>query len=352
MKIYPENLPNMGYTFKDHSLTGRSGHLSHALVEYAPGCVLAFYSNCSGTRNKWGPGHNGFGWLEYRRTTDYGDTWGEPAVLDYSMHCLLDEPYTLSCEKAVSPEKNVVVALCLRNENPNGWEPYLSPIALISNDGGETWGEPIEITKEKGRIYDAFALDGVIYLLMLANDDFLASKPEHRYQFYKSADGGKTYELVSEFPYLPNHAYGSMVLRPDGALVTYLYSADDEYNLDYFISRDMGKTWTEQGKSYCAKRIRNPQVCYTGENYLLHGRSGCVDTTKPMDLVLYTSPDGIHWDEGTIVCTYPGMVAYYSNNIVLTRPNGKKRVILQSSVPNGTAKGRTNIAQWYIEIEK
>ena len=41
MKIYPENLPNMGYTFKDHSIKGRSGHLSHALVEYAPGCVLA-----------------------------------------------------------------------------------------------------------------------------------------------------------------------------------------------------------------------------------------------------------------------------------------------------------------------
>ena len=351
MKIYPENLPNTGYTFKDYTQSGRSGHLSHALVEYAPGCVLAFYSNCSGTRNKWFPGHNGFGWLEYRRSTDYGDNWSEPVVLDYSMHCLIEEPFTLSCEKAVSPAENVIVALCLRNENPNGWEPYLSPIALISNDGGESWCEPIEITKEKGRIYDALVKDGIIYLLMMANDDFLASKPEHRYQLYKSEDSGKSYELVSELPYMPNHAYGSMVLRPDGALVAYIYSADDEYHLDYYVSRDMGRTWPEQGKSYCAKRIRNPQVAYTGEGYILHGRSGCVDTSLPMDLVLYQSADGINWDEGTIMCTFPSATAYYSNNLLLTRPDGKRRILLQSSIPNGLGKGKVNIAHWHIEID-
>ena len=350
MKIYPEDLPNMGYTFKDHSLKGRSGHLSHALVEYKPGCVLAFYSDCSGTRNRWSPGHNGFGWLEYRRSTDYGKSWGEPQLLDYSLHCLIDEPFTLSCEKAVSPRENVVVALCLRNENPNGWEPYLAPIALISMDGGGTWGEPIEITQEKGRIYDAFAKDGCIYLLMLANNDFLASKPEHRYRLYKSADEGRSYTPVSELPYMPNHAYGSMVLRPDGALVVYSYNADDEYNLDYFVSYDMGVTWGERGKSYCAKRIRNPQVAYTGAGYILHGRSGCVDTSLPMDFVLYHSVDGINWDAGTFLCSVPDATAYYSNNLVLALPDGSRRVIIQSSVPNGTGRGRTNIAHWYMEI--
>lgn len=351
MKIYPENLPNMGYTFKDHSIKGRSGHLSHALVEYAPGCVLAFYSNCSGTRNRWSPGHNGFGWLEYRRSLDYGDSWSEPTVLDYSMHCLIEEPFTLSCEKAVSPAENVIVALCLRNENPNGWEPYLEPVALISEDGGETWGEPIQITKEKGRVYDAIVKDGVIYLQMLANDDFLTEKPEHRYQLYKSADGGRSYELVSELPFLPHRAYGSMVLRPDGKMEVVIYNADDEYNMDCFLSSDMGKTWSERETSYCAKRIRNPQLAYTGDGYILHGRSGCVDQTLPMDLVLYTGKDGIHWDEGTIVCTVPGDTAYYSNNLVLTRPDGSRRAILQSSVPNGMGKGRTNISQWIIEFE-
>lgn len=351
MKIYPENLPNTGYTFKDHRPENRSGHLSHALVEYAPGKVLAFYSNCSGKRNRWAPGHNGFGWLEYRRSADYGETWGAPVVFDYSMKCLLNEPYTVSCEKAVSPAENTIVALCIRNENPDGWEPYLQPVAVISQDGGDTWGEPIEITPEKGRIYDAFVKDGVIYLLMQANSDFLSSKPEHRYELMKSEDGGHTYSLVSVFPYLPGRAYGSMVLRPDGSLVVYIYNAGDEFNMDYFISRDMGKTWEEQGKSYCARRIRNPQVAYTGENYILHGRSGCVGKLLPMDFVFYTSPDGIHWDEGIILCTVPGATAYYSNNLVLTRPDGRKRVIIQSSVPNGTGNGRVNIAQWYIEAE-
>ncbi len=67
--------------FVNHEKNGRSGHLSHALVEYRKGCVMAFYSNCSGTRDSWAPGHNGFGWLEYRRSVDGGRTWDEPTVL-------------------------------------------------------------------------------------------------------------------------------------------------------------------------------------------------------------------------------------------------------------------------------
>ena len=63
--ITPSPLPNDGLMFADLVAKGRSGHLGHALVEYAPGCVLAFYSNCSGVRND---GHNGFGWMEYRRS--------------------------------------------------------------------------------------------------------------------------------------------------------------------------------------------------------------------------------------------------------------------------------------------
>ena len=67
--ITPSPLPNDGLMFADLVAKGRSGHLGHALVEYAPGCVLAFYSNCSGVRND---GHNGFGWMEYRRSLDAG----------------------------------------------------------------------------------------------------------------------------------------------------------------------------------------------------------------------------------------------------------------------------------------
>ena len=238
--LYPPRTPNAGILFVDHQAKGRSGHLSHALVEYKKGCVLAFYSNCSGKRNK---GHNGFGWLEYRRSTDYGSTWDGGTVLPYSMDCLLNEPYTVSCEKAVSPAENVVVALCIRNEDPNGWEPYLEPVTLRSEDGGITWSDAMPFCPRRGRIYDAVVADGVIYALMLAIIDFLTSAPDQRYQLYVSEDQGRSFELRSELPgeYL-SHAYGSLAFRDDGSLVAYTYDHEDEYNLDCFISRDQGRT--------------------------------------------------------------------------------------------------------------
>jgi len=347
--IFPGNIPNTGYMFVDHSVNMRSGHLSHALVEFKKGHVMAFYSNCSGTRNRWAPGHNGFGWLEYMISDNYGKTWQEKQVLDYSMHALLDEPFTVSCEKAVSPSENVIVAFLLRNENPNGWEPYLEPLRIISRDGGKTWEEPAIACPDKGRIYDAFALDGDIYFIILANDDFLTSKPEHRYKIYKSTDGGESFSFLSELPgeYM-NHGYGNMKPVQDGRFLAWTYNADDEYNLDVYESGDKGASWTYLGKSYCAKRIRNPQVCKVNGGFILHGRSGCVDRSLPMDFVLYTSEDGIHWDEGRIICAVSGMTAYYSNNLVLDTPEGQQ-VLIQSSIPYD--KGRVNIAHWKLNIK-
>ena len=38
-------LPSEGKVFADRSKEKRSGHISHALVEYKKDCILAFYSN-------------------------------------------------------------------------------------------------------------------------------------------------------------------------------------------------------------------------------------------------------------------------------------------------------------------
>ena len=350
MRILPENIPNTGYTFVNHEQNRRSGHLSHALVEYAPGHIMAFYSNCSGTRNRWAPGHNGFGWLEYKTSPDWGASWSEAKVLDYSYNSLINEPYTVSCEKAVSPEENVIVAICIRNENPNGWEPYLTPVVLRSEDAGESWSAAYELCPEKGRVYDAFFHNGAIYAMLCANDDFLCAKPEHRYHIYKSTDGGRSFALLSELPGDTFHrGYGSMAVREDGAFIAYTYNADDEYNLDYYISYDGGTSWSESGRSFCARRIRNPQVARVRGGYILHGRSGCVDQTLPMEFVLYTSKDGINWDKGHILCAIKGPAAYYSNNLVLDLPDGRERVLIQSSVPYD--RGCVNVAHWWLDID-
>ena len=265
------------------------------------------------------------------------------------MDCLLNEPFTVSCEKAVSPAENVIVALCIRNEDPNGWEPYLEPVVLRSVDGGTTWSDAELFCPRKGRIYDALTKDGIIYVLMLAHDDFLTNAPDQRYQLYISRDQGKHFELRSELPgEYPAHAYGSLAFRDDGSLIAYTYNERDEYDLDCFISRDGGRTWPERVKSFCARRIRNPQVAKVRGGYILHGRSGCVLPGLPTDFVLYTGTDGIHWDEGRILCSLPsgGGSSYYSNNLVLELPDGSQRVLIQASVPYD--HGRVNIAHWIM----
>ncbi len=349
-KLTPEEVPSMGIMYVDHEKNGRSGHLSHALVRYRKDAIMSFYSNCSGKRNKWAPGHNGFGWLEYRKSFDYGLTWTDPEVFRYSWDSFLNEPFTVSCEKAVSTQENEIVALCIRNVNPNGWEPYLEPVVVRSEDGGDTWSEPALMCDKKGRIYDAIVKDGVIYVLMLAGEDFWPKNPEDRYFIYRSEDHGKTFVLHSELPGdTAGKSYGSMVIREDGSLVCYNYNSNDEFNMDYHVSHDMGKTWSESGKSYCAKRIRNPQVCRVKSGYLLHGRSGCNGTELPMNFVLYTSLDGIHWDEGLFICEHKTATAYYSNNLVMDMDDGSQRVLIQSSVPY--SKGGVNISHWFVDIK-
>ncbi len=347
MYVHYKTTPGAGTLFVDHQKNQRSGHLSHGLVEYKPGCILSFYSNCSGTRNN---GHNGFGWLEYKRSRDGGKTWNDARVFPYSYDAFINQPFTVSCEKAVSTRENEIIALCTRCTNPNGWEPYLEPTVVISHDGGESWGEPTQLCEKCGRIYDAMVVDGVIYVLFHAAPDWIGQSPEHQFYIYQSTDGGRNFSLRGSLPIDPvNRAYGNMTLREDGALICYVYNKEDEYHLDYCISPDMGLNWAETGTSFCAKRIRNPQVARVKGGYLLHGRSGCESDELPFYLVLYTSHDGINWDEGRYLCEIPGKGAYYSNNLVLETKDGGQRVLIQSSVPYDHKK--VNIAHWFIEIE-
>ena len=57
--------------FVDNKSRRRSGHMSHAMVEYAPGRLIAFNSNCSAIRHG---GHMPYGWVEYRISKDNGKT--------------------------------------------------------------------------------------------------------------------------------------------------------------------------------------------------------------------------------------------------------------------------------------
>jgi len=78
----------------------------------------------------------------------------------------------------------------------------------------------------------------------------------------------------------------------------------------------------------------------------MHGRSGSFGENAE-NFVLYTSPDGKQWDEGTyLFMKKPGCGAgSYSNNVIAHMP-GQPRLLIQAS--KAYRDCRTNIVQYTI----
>ena len=157
--IEPPNPPNQGIMFANHAKPGRSGHLGHALVEYAPGKVLAFYANCSDFHK----GHSGDGWMEYRRSEDSGRTWGEPSALEYSRETYeKGVGHSVMCEKAVRTDDGAIILFNLECKG-KAWKPLAVPTCLCSADGGLTWEAAKSMGDQPGRIWDAMLSDSCIW---------------------------------------------------------------------------------------------------------------------------------------------------------------------------------------------
>lgn len=308
--------------YVDNQARNRSGHMTHAMAEYEKDCLIDFNSNCSSVI--W-EGHMPFGVVEYRLSKDAGQTWGEVQTLSYSVKALYDGLFTVSVEKAVAINHRIV-ALCLRNAF-GACEPWRTSTWIYSDDEGKTWTEPKEISGYRGRIYDARVHDGKIYVLLHCNQYFMGKDPEDVYRVYVSDDCGESFRELCVVP-IPGYGrgYGAMIFRPDGSLVVYAYNGYDEYNMDYAISDDGGVTFHEVGKCFLDKRIRNPQIALLDGTYILQGRAG----GDGVGFVFYNSSDGIHWSEGLMFRTLRG-ACYYSNGIVLSAPDGGKRLLVQYS---------------------
>lgn len=332
--------------YVDNEKRKRSGHMSHGMTEFAPGSFIDFNANCSLNRFY---GHSAFGWVEYRISHDNGKTYSEPKKFPYSWDSFLDGIFTVSVEKAVTASDGTIVAFCLRNTTLQEicCEPWLTPMCVLSHDGGETWEEPYECIPYKGRIYDAVVRDGVIYAMIFCSDLFIGSSPENVYRVYASKDNGRSFQELSVVPWKETkyRAYCSMLFDKEGVLHAYAYNSDKEREMDHAVSSDCGKTWTVTEPSYVAKGIRNPQTTLIDGVFILHGRG-----ENGSNFVFYTSEDAYHWDEGTILGNNDKGHCYYSNNIKLHDDKGDFLLVQYSDPYDGVA--RVNVKHMIVRVER
>ena len=331
--------------YVDNKSRGRSGHMTHAMAEFAPGCLIDFNANCSAVRCG---GHSAFGFVEYRISHDSGKTYSEVYELPYSKDTLMDGVYTISVEKAVACDDGTIVAFCLRNTTLQEvcCEPWATPMWIRSTDGGMTWSQPQEYSPYPGRSYDAVYHDGVIYVLHWCYEHFIGEKEEHKYRIYRSADNGISFEELCVVPGdTIGRGYGAIQFDAQGRLHAYAYNVNEETALDHAVSDDCGKTWTVLAPCYLAKGIRNPQIGYIDGVYVLHGRAGGVK-----GFVLYTSEDATHWDEGCMVVDAPGISAFYSNNLNLRDEEGNFLLIQYSDPYEGW--GKVNVSHLKLRVKR
>lgn len=311
--------------YVDNEARERSGYLSHAMTQLVSGRIVDFNSNCSPVRYD---GHSNYGWIEYRYSGDGGKTFGEIKEFPYARKAYLDGTMTVSAEKAVCCG-NTLIVFCTRNTGYFTWkyaEPYDVPVYFMSEDGGGTWSGPYNCYHSKGRVYDAVYHEGTLYWLQFCNMNFRGSIPEHQYRLYKSENDGKDiYERsVVGFADTKGLAYGCLTFLPDGGLAAYAQDENDMKYLHYTVSYDKGKTWTKTGKTRVAKGAENPQIKVLNGQYILHGRGG----EYGKQFVIYTSADGINWDEGHLLNPEAAGGSFESGSIIVKDPQDEDREYL------------------------
>lgn len=355
-KIVPGDIPNRGILFANHEKIGRSGHGGACLTECANGDIIAFYSNVDGEALG---GHGTGGWSEYKRSTDGGKTWSEPIVVEYTKKLWEgDEVFSGIVFCATTAPNGTIIATVVRFANER-WVKQLKPVYLLSRDHGHTWSEPYEFDKE-ATIEDismtfnaSFVLNGEIFIMFMGGAlDYCPGL----YTLYVSTDNGQSFTKRSTLPFDARNYYGTASVLDGGKIIAYSYPFrgrdTEEHDIPYATSTDGGRTWSEVKTTHFAKAIRNPQMSgKIGDYYFIHGRSGSYSKNAG-NLVLYSSKDGIHWDEGVLLMSRAkvrGGGDCYSANEVIGKydPKTPNRLLIQSDVSYSGAK--VNICHWWIE---
>ncbi len=364
-RIFPENIPNEGILFVDHEKKSRSGHGGHAITECRNGDIIAFYMNT--WAEEW-RGHGSGGWSSYKRSTDGGKTWSEPVDFKYSLDMWnKSEVYSAMVFSVITAPDGTLIATVVRYADAH-WRKQLPPVYLLSRDNGYTWTDPIEFDKSATvddislTFNTAFVYNNEVFIVFFGGAQNPAIGP---YSIYVSKDNGKSFSRRSILPFDHRNYYSAAAVLDNGHIVVYSYpyptsgrfanpSKDtDEKNIPYVISKDGGHTWSEVKTTYFAKAVRNPQMSgKIGDYYLMHGRSGSYGD-NPGNFVLYSSKDGINWDDGVFLMSRqitPGGGDCYSGNTIIGKYNSSspKKLLIQGDLSYDGP--RVNIYHWWVEV--
>ena len=133
-----------------------------------------------------------------------------------------------------------------------------------------------------------------------------------------------------------------------------IYNVNDEYNADYLVSDDGGRTWSDVKTAHFAKKLRNPQMASVNGCYFMHGRSGskAKKGEEKGHMVLYSSRDGLTWDDGVYLRMREAGLGAYSNSIEVgsMKPDNRRRLLIQAS--HAYEDHKTNVLHWWIDMPK
>ncbi len=356
-RVVPPNIPNRGILYVDHQKSGRSGHGGNCLAECRNGDIISFYSNVSGEIDN---GHGVAGWSEYRRSVDGGRTWGEAIELEYSKRSWEgDEMYSaLTFGLTTAPNGALITFVCRFDKGL--WVKKLPPVCILSYDNGMTWSKPRELDPAAGvedvsLTFDAaFSHEGEVFVVFMSGAANYCPGP---YSLYVSGDNGESFSKRSTLPFHHENYYVTGGVLDSGAVIVYSYpyrrnGEINEHDIDYVLSLDEGRTWSDVKTTHFAKKIRNPQMSVKIDDYyFMHGRSGSHGENAG-NMVLYSSKDGINWDEGLVLYkTTRGGSDCYSANEVIGKYNSStpNRLLIQSSIAYDRNSSRVNEHHWWVE---